>query len=229
MTSDKRFVDDAPADTQDALSEKRKERDDLRGALVRDLERAFLRGSVFCGGQEIELEGVSELKEPISRALSSGIPNIYPRFSIADRPFDFAKQLKALLNPSTSALHTVAPELDLFDTQGSLKKESALVAQVLEVLRDIEDEGLEPSGAELLDSKDRKGFKGFCRPVFGWPDELPRLVLAACFRAGAIYLERQSGTGPSSTYDYRGSDDCFSKINTFRKVIFRVAETSLLS
>ena len=36
VTSDKRFVDDASKDSQDALSEKRKERDDLRGALVRD-------------------------------------------------------------------------------------------------------------------------------------------------------------------------------------------------
>jgi hypothetical protein len=99
VTSDKRFVDDASADTQDALSEKRKERDELRGALVRDLERAFLSGTVFYGGQEIELDGVSDFKDPIAKTLTSVIPNIYPRFSMADRPFDFAKQLKALLIP----------------------------------------------------------------------------------------------------------------------------------
>ena len=227
VTGDKRFVDDASTDTQDALSEKRKERDELRGALVRDIERAFQHGTVFYGGQEIDLEGGSDLKEPISTALTAVIPNVYPRFAIADKKFDFAKQLKALLNPTTANLSTVAPDLDLFDTQGSLQRDSALVGQVLEVLRDIEDEGRDPVGAVLLDAKDAKGFKGFCRAPFGWPDELVRLVLAACFRAGAIYLERQTGAGPAPVYDYKGSDDNFVKVNTFKKVVLRVAETSL--
>jgi hypothetical protein len=227
VTGDKRFVDDASADTQDALSEKRKERDELRGALVRDIERAFLSRTVFYGGQEIELEGGSDLKEPIMKVLTAVIPNVYPRFAIADKPFDFARQLRALLNPVTSNLHAVAPDLVLFDTQGSLQRDSALVDRVLEVLCDIEDEGGEPVGAALLDAKDAKGFKGFCRVPFGWPDELVRLVLAACFRAGAIYLERQSGAGPAPVYDYKGSDDYFAKVNTFKKVILHVAETSL--
>src|SRR5262249_2701254 len=159
------------------LSEKRKERDELRGALVRDLERAFLKGSVFYAGQEVELEAASDLRDPLRTAFSTVIPNVYPRFAIADRSFDFAKQLKALLNPTTTAPYKVAPELDLFDTQGSLQRESALVSQVLEVIRDLEDEGEEPTGEILLDAKDRKGFKGFVRPPFGWPDELVRLVL----------------------------------------------------
>jgi hypothetical protein len=227
VTSDKRFVDDSSADTQDALSEKRKERDELRTALVRDLDKAFLAGTMFYGGWEVELEGPGDLKEPVSKALTSIIPNAYPRFSVADRTYDFAKQLKALLNPSTASLHAVAPELDLFDTQNSLQRESALVAQVLEVLHDLEDESVEATGAILVDSKDRKGFRGFSRVPFGWPDELVRLVLAACFRAGAIYLERQSGTGPAPSYDYRGSDEIFAKVNTFKKTLFRVAETSL--
>lgn len=227
VTGDKRFTEDSSADTQDALSEKRRERDDLRAALVRDLERAFLTGSLFYGGQEAALEATSELREPLHSALSTLIPNVYPRFAVADRSLDFAKQLKALLNPTTPALHKVAPDLELFDTQGSLQRESALVSQVLEVLRDLEDEGEEPSGAILLDAKARKGFQGFSRPPFGWPDELIRLVLAACFRAGAIYLERQTGTGPSALYDYSGADEIFSKITTFRKLSFHTAETSL--
>jgi hypothetical protein len=227
VTSDKRFIEDASADTQTALSEKRKERDELRQALVRDHEKAFLDGTMFYGGQEVELNGVSDFKEPVTEALTSLIPNIYPLFTIADRTFDFAKQLRALLNPSTAVLHSVAPELELFDTQGSLQRESALVAKVLEVINDLEDEGIVPLGADLLDARDRRGFKGFSRPPFGWPDELLRLVLAACFRAGAIFLERQSGTGAVSIYDYKASDEYFSKITSFKKVTFRIAETSL--
>lgn len=227
VTGDKRFTEDSSADTQDALSEKRKERDELRGALIGDIERAFLDGTIFYGGQELELDGAADLKEPINNALTSIIPNIYLRFALADRNFDFTKDLKALLNPATSKLHTVASELDLFDTQGSLQRESDLVSQVLEVIRDLEDEDIDPTGGLLIDSKDSKGFKGFERPPFGWPDELVRLVLAACFRAGAVYLERQTTTGPNPVYDYKGSMDVFAKINTFKKTTFRVAETSL--
>ena len=227
VTSDKRFTEDASADTQDALSEKRKERDELKTALVRDLERAFLSGTLFYGGQEVNLEGVSELKAPLQSALQSVIPNIYPRFGIADRPFDLAKQLKAVLNPVTSNLNAVAPDLDVFDTQGSLQRESALVAQILEVLSDLEDHDIDPEGGRLLDAKEEKGFKGFQRPPFGWPDELVRLILAACFRGGALYLERQTPAGPAPLYDYRGADDIFLKITTFKKATFRVAETPL--
>jgi len=227
VTSDKRFTEDSSADTQDALSEKRKERDELKTALVKDLERALLRGTLLYGGQEVNLDGPTDLRDPVRTALQVLIPNIYPRFNVADRAFDFAKQLKALLNPSTTNLHKVAPELDLFDTQGSLQRESALVTQVLEVLSDFDDEGVVPEGGRLLEAKDEKGFKGFLRPPFGWPDELVRLVLAACFRAGAIYIEKQTPSGPSPLYDYKGTDELFSKITTFRKSTFRVAETSL--
>ena len=227
VTGDKRFTEDSSSDTQDALSEKRKERDELKSALVRDLERTFLTGTVFHGGQELSLEGVSDLKDPLKTALSTVIPNVYPRFAIADRSFDFAKHLKALLSPTTSELHKVAPELSLFDTQGSLQRESALVAQVLEVLTDLRDEHADADGARLLDAKDDKGFKGFLRAPFGWPDELVRLVLAACLRAGAVYIEQQTPAGPTALYDYKGADDLFTKVTTFKKATFRVAETSL--
>jgi Family of unknown function (DUF6079) len=227
VTSDKRFTDDSSGDTQDALSEKRKERDDLKTALVKDLEKAFLAGTLFYGGQEQELDGVTDFKEPVQTALSAVIPNIYASFGVGDRPCDFAKQLKAILNPATSSLHAVAPELDLFDTQGSLQQQSALVSQVLEVISDLEDEDVDPSGSLLLEAPDRKGFRGFERPPFGWSTELVRLVLAACFRAGALYVERPTPSGPTPLYDYKDSFDLFAKINTFKHVTFRVAETSL--
>ena len=227
VTGDRRFTEDASTDTQDALSEKRKERDELRRGLSDDIEGAFRSGTLFYGGQEIDLEDPDDLMGPLAAALTSLIPNLYPRFGLADRRFDFARDLKALLNPSTATLHAVAPELDLFDTQGTLQRESGLVSQVIEVIGDLEDEGVDPTGSLLLDARDSSGFKGFDRPPFGWPGEIVRLVLAACFRAGAVYLERQTSTGPSSTYDYAGTTDVFAKITVFKKTTFRVAETSL--
>ena len=226
VTSDKRFTDDSSTDTQDALSEKRKERDDLRTALVKDLAKAFLKGTLFFGGQELELDDdQADFKEPAQTALSAVIPNIYANFSVGDRACDFAKELKSVLNPATSTLHTVALGLDLFDTQGSLQQQSALVSQVLEVVSDLEDEDVDPVGSILLEAPDRKGFRGFERPPFGWSSELVRLVLAACFRAGALYIERPSPAGPAPLYDYKDSYDLFFKINTFKTVVFRVAET----
>ena len=227
VTGDKRFTEDASTATQDALSEKRKERDELRSALVRDLERAFLTGTIFYGGQEIELDGAPDLKSPLNDALASVIPHVYSRFSLADRAFDFAKDVRDVLNPSISSLHKVASDLDLFDTQGSLQRESPLVQTVLEVISDLEDEDIDPKGDILLDARDNKGFKGFERAPFGWPSEIVRLVLAACFRAGAIYLEHQTSHGASPLYDYKGAADHFIKVTSFKKTAFRVAETSL--
>ena len=228
VTGDRRFTEDSSADTQDALSEKRKERDELRKGLSHDIDRAFRNGALFYGGQEIELEDAPDLKGPLTAALTGLIPNLYPRFGLADRRFDFARDLKALLNPSTATLHAIASELDLFDTQGTLQRESGLVSQVLEVIGDLEDEGVAPTGGLLIDAKDNSsGFKGFERPPFGWPGEIVRLVLAACFRANAIYLERQTSTGASPIWEYAGSTDDFAKVTVFKKTTFRVAETSL--
>lgn len=227
VTGDRRFIEDSARDMQDALSEKRKERDELKSALVRDLEAAFLSGVIFHGGQEVELNGGSDMRQPLKEALISVIPNVYPRFSTADRELDFTKQLRGLLNPSLTELHSVAPNLDLFDTQGGLQRESDLVLQVLEVISDLEDEGFDPTGSVLLDAKENKGFRGFTRPPFGWPGELVRLVLAACFRAGAVYLEEPTGAGLEPHYEYSGSEDFFAKINTFKKIHVRLAETSL--
>lgn len=227
VTNDKRFVDDASRDTQDALSEKRKERDELRSAIIRDLEHAFLKGAIYYTGQEMALEGVSDLKEPLSRVFSTIIPNVYPLFNVADRPIDFAKTLKGILNPATTELNTIAPELELFDAQGNLQRESALVSHVLEVLRDLEDEGEETVGALLLDAGDRKGFRGFIRSPYHWSSELVRLVLAGCHRAGAIYIERQSSVGPYPVYDFHDCEEYFNKISLFRAQVFRIAEESL--
>ena len=162
VTSDKRFTEDSSADTQDALSEKRKERDELRTALVKDLEyRSFLGGILLYGGQEIGLDGLTDLKDPIRTALQVLIPNIFPKFAIADHPYDFAKQLKALLNPATADLHKIAPLLGFFDTQGNLQRESPLVAQTLEVLSDLEDQGIVPEGAAPRRER-RERIQGYC-------------------------------------------------------------------
>lgn len=227
VTGDKRFTDDPSKDTADALAEKRKERDDLQKTLTRDLQATFSFGTLYFGGKEVALDGTSSFTTELAKAVAQQIPNLFPRFAVADKAVDFAKQLKALLNPAQSALHQIAPDLHLFDTQGSLNKESALVATVLEVIKDLEADGIDPTGSRLLEDRDAKGFKGFSRTPFGWPTETVRLVLAACFRAGTIYLERSTPGGVASVYDYKDAFDDFSKIKTFERTTFRLAEASL--
>ena len=100
-------------------------------------------------------------------------------------------------------------------------------SQVLEVISDLEDEDVDPTGSILLEAPDRKGFRGFERPPFGWSTEIVRLLLAACFRAGAVYVERPTPSGPTPLYDYKDSADLFAKPNTFKHVTFRVADSSL--
>ena len=227
VTSDKRFTEDPSKDTADAMAEKRKERDELGRNLTKDLQGTFLTGTLYFAGREVTLDRASNMAEEIRKAVSELIPNIYTRFNIADKPVDFAKHLKSLLNPSQSSLHEIAPDLHLFDTQGSLQKESALVSTVLDVIKDLESEGHDPTGERLLDERSAKGFKGFSRAPFAWPSETVRLVLAASFRAGAIFLERSTAAGPVPFYDYKDAFDDFSKIKTFEKTLFRLAETSL--
>jgi hypothetical protein len=227
VTSDKRFTDDPSKDTADALAEKRKERDDLAGVLTKELQSTFRCGTLYYSGREVTLDRASDLISELQKAIAQQIPNIYPRFEVADKPVDFAKQLKSLLNPSQTSLHQVAPELGIFDTQGSLNKESTLVSTVLEVIQDLQSEGIDSTGLRLLEDRDAKGFKGFARAPFAWPSETVRLALAACFRAGAIFLERPSASGPAALYDYKEALDDFTKIKTFEKTTFRLAEATL--
>lgn len=227
VTADKRFTEDASANTQDALSEKRKERDELRVGLVRDIENAFTIGTLFHGGQEIQLDGGSDIKDRLVDSLKTIIPHVYSRFSIADLGFDFSKDLKSFINPNVKDLHDIAPDLGLFDTQGNIHKDAPLAEQVIEIIGDLEDEGIDPLGGTLLDARENKGFNGLIRAPFGWPNELVRLILSACFRAGAVYIEQQAASGMRPVYDYHNTGDLFSKINTFKKLSFRIAETSL--
>lgn len=227
VTADKRLTDDPSKDTADALSEKRKERDDLAKTLTKDLHATFSAGTLYFGGKELALDGTSSFSAELTKAVAQQIPNLFSRFAVADKPVDFAKQLKALLNPAQSGLHQIAPDLHLFDTQGSLNKESALVSTVLEVIKDLEADGIDPAGARLLEDRDAKGFKGFARTPFGWPSETVRLVLAACFRAGTLFLERSTPAGVVPLYDYKDALDDFTKIKTFERTTFRLAEASL--
>ena len=205
VTGDKRFTEDSSSDTQDALSEKRKERDELRGALISEIERAFLDGTIFYGGQEIDLDGAADLKEPIDNALTNIIPNIYPRFSLADRSFDFGKDLKALLNPARTKLHTVASELNPVRHAG---QSAARVGPRVPGAGGDQGPGGRGHRSDGKPPHRRQGQQGIQRvraAALRMAAEIIRLVLAACFRAGAVYLERQTSTGPDPVYDYQGN------------------------
>jgi hypothetical protein len=220
VTEDERFTKDTAKSTQDALAEKRKELAALEESLARDLERSFREGRMYVSGEEHELDGSRDLKTGLQDAGRTLVGNLYTRFADADKRYDF-RSLTRILNPAEKKLHEVEADLDLFDSQGMLQRERPLLATVLEVLKDLEDENKPTDGASLL--------AFFAKIPFGWPSEIVRLTLAAALRGGAIYLELPSAHGARQIFDYTesGTTDLFTKVNTFRGVTFRIAQTGL--
>ncbi|MBK8482432.1 MAG: hypothetical protein IPL40_14915 [Proteobacteria bacterium] len=220
LTEDERFTKDTAKSTQDALGEKRKELAAIEESLARDLERSFREGRMYVSGDEHELDGSRDLKTALQDAGKTLAGNLYTRFSDADKRFDF-RNVARILNPAEKKLHEVEPELDLFDSQGMLQRERPLLATVLEVLKDLADENKPTDGASLL--------AFFSKIPFGWPSEIVRLTLAAALRGGAVYLETPSAQGTRELFDYTesGTADLFTKVNTFKGVTFRIAQSGL--
>ncbi|MFY9820346.1 MAG: BREX system P-loop protein BrxC [Thermoanaerobaculia bacterium] len=220
VTEDERFTKDTAKATQDALAEKRKELGDLEESLANALDDAFRKGRVYASGDEHELDGSRELKAVLQDAGKTLVGNLYTRFVEIDKRYDF-KSVGKILNPAEKTLLHVEPELSLFDSQGMLQRERAPLATLLEAIKDLEDENEPTGGASLMAL--------FRRIPFGWPEEVVRLLLAAAFRGGALYLELPSAQGTREIYDYTepGTADLFTKVNTFKGVTFRIAQTGL--
>ena len=228
VTSDKRFTEDSSTDTQDALSEKRKERDELKTALVRDLERAFLAGTLFYGGQEISLEGVSDLKEPSQelrsrRSSPTSIRGSPSQIGCSTLPSNSRRSSTRHLGVCTrsrpiSTSSTRRAACSASQRSWPRCSRCSLISRTRTSTR---------TGRAFSTRRTTRASRGFSRAPFGWPDELVRLLLAACLRAGAVYIEQQTHAGPTALYDYKGTDDIFAKITSFKKATFRVAETSL--
>lgn len=220
VIEDERFSKDTAKSTQDALGEKRKELAALEESLARELERSFREGRVYVGGDEHELDGSRDLKTVLQESGKTLIGNLYTRFSDADKAFDF-RSVSRILNPAEKKLHEVEADLDLFDSQGMLQRERPLLATVLEALKDFEDANKPTDGSSLLTF--------FSKIPFGWPSEIVRLTLAAALRGGAVYLEIPTTQGTRELFDYTesGTADLITKVNTFKGVTFRIAQSGL--
>jgi hypothetical protein len=220
VTEDERFTKDTAKATQDALAEKRKELGDLEESLATALDDAFRKGRIYASGNEHELDGSRDLKTVLQDVGKTLVGNLYTRFVEVDKRYDF-RNVGKILNPAEKKLHHLESELDLFDSQGMLQRERAPLATLLEAIKDLEDENKSTDGAALI---------GLFRKIpFGWPDEIARLLLAAAFRGGAVYLELPTAQGTREVYDYTesGTADLFTKVNTFKGVTFRAAQTGL--
>ena len=220
VTEDDRFTKDTAKATQDALAEKRKELGDLEDSLATALEDAFRNGRVYASGDEHELDGSRDLKTVLQDVGKTLVGNLYTRFGEVDKHYDF-KSVSKILNPAEKKLQHLEAELNLFDSQGMLQRDRAPLATLLEAIKDFEDENKPTDGASLM--------AVFRKIPFGWPDEIVRLLLAAALRGGAVYIELPSVQGTREVYDYTesGTVDLFTKVNTFRGLTFRVAQTGL--
>jgi len=205
VTEDERFTKDTAKATQDALAEKRKELVDIEESLADALDDAFRKGRVYASGDDNELDGSRDLKTVLQEFGKMLVGNLYTRFGEVDKRYDFRSVAK-ILNPAEKKLHQLELELDLFDSQEMLQRERAPLATLLETLKDLEDENKSTDGGALI---------AFFRKIpFGWPDEIVRLLLAAGFRGGAVYLELPTAQGTREVYDYMesGTADLFTKV-----------------
>lgn len=198
------------------IEEKRIELQELEGRLISAIEQSFKSGEVLFSGEEKQLDGRRELRAVVQDVFKTVIPNLYDRFAAADKDYD-PKDIERVLQPTNTKLYSLSPALSLFDSTNQLQMHNPLVETILDEIKHREDQGGDVDGRSIEDF--------FEHVPFGWPNELVRLVLAACMRSGAIAIV----TGGRKVYDYTEPVvvQCLTQLNKFRQAQFVAITTGL--
>ena len=204
------------------MAEKRKEFAALEESLARDLERSFREGWIYVGGDEHDSSTGAVTSRPLSEdAGKTLVGNLYTRFSSADNRYDFRSAAR-ILNPAEKKLHDIEAELDLFDSQGDAASGSGRCSQPFsKYSRTPRTRTSRQTVRRCSPSSPRFRSGGRRRSC---------LTLAAALRGGAVYLEIPTAQGTRELFDYTESGmpaDLFTKVNTFKGVRFRIAQTGL--
>lgn len=213
-----RWRGDRSDETIRLLNEKKKEGAELEARLAALLEACLKRGRLYYAGETIELDGNKDLKVLAAEFVGVVAGHLYTRFAIGDKHFNEGN-IPAYLNPKAKDLDKLDPELGLFDAEGNLIHSAPLVEAIFDELTRRKDEELDLDGKALGEH--------FQKIPFGWPDKLVRLVLAALFRGGAIYLEPPDSDQPVYDVTEPRADGVFTKPQKFRKTRFYPTEGGL--
>ncbi|MBP7690062.1 MAG: hypothetical protein KA765_19255, partial [Thermoflexales bacterium] len=206
-----KWKNDRSDETVRLLKEKEKERAGLETHVAGLLEAAVRQGRLYYAGEATDLDGSKDLKTAAAEFVGTVAGYLYTRFAIADKTFD-EKTIPEYLKPGKKGLDRLNPELGLYDAEGHLIRHAPLAATLFDELRRRKDENEDLDGKALADH--------FERIPFGWPDALVRLVLAAMFRGGAVYLESPDSDQPIYELSALSIEGLFTGPQKFRKTRF---------
>jgi hypothetical protein len=206
-----KWKNDRSDETLRVVKEKEKERAALEGHVAGLIEVSLKRGRLYYSGEVADLDGSKDLKSINADFVGAVAAHLYTRFPIADKAFD-EKNIPAYLKAGTKNVNRLDQELGLFDAQGHLLRNSPIVETVFEELRRRKDESWDLTGKDLSEH--------FEKIPFGWPDALVRLVLAAMFRGGAVYLEPPDSDQPIYDLGGPGVEGLFTGPQKFKKTRF---------
>ncbi len=215
ITSDPKHATGRSENYLKAVRDKSDECTRLKDRLVREIEDAFRKGTIYAAGETHRLEGQRDLRTLVRDAFGTVIPHLYSRFAPADRKVDPAHDIEHLLN-TTRKPRDAAPALGLFDSADQLIMNHELVEPVLDCLLDREDTGEDNDGGSI---------EAYFQAIpFGWPPDLVRTLMAALFRGGAIRI-----SAGREFYDFTEDDshEFLTKPTKFRKAYFRAIKTGL--
>jgi hypothetical protein len=196
------------------LKDKEKERAGLERNATRKLEEALKTGVIYASGDGRDLDGSRDVRDIVQDCVVGVAEHLFTMFTMADRDFE-EKNIPAYLRPATSKPQSLDPDLELFDANGHLNGNGALVSTAFDVLKVRKDQDQPVDGKAIVDL--------FAAIPYGWPNPLVRIVLAAMFRGGAIYLQTPDSDRPIYELGTPGVEALFTATHKFNKARFNPA------
>lgn len=205
---------DRSDETVKILKDKEKERAGLERTATRQLEAALKTGVVYASGDGRDLDGLRDIRGIVQDCVTGVAEHLFTMFPMADKDFE-EKNIPAYLKPATSKPQTLDADLELFDANGHLNRNGALVSTVFDVLKARKDQEQPIDGRAVVDL--------FAAIPYGWPNPLVRIILAAMFRGGAIYLESPESDRPIYQPGAPGAEALLTATHKFNKARFAPA------
>jgi hypothetical protein len=165
----------------DLVREKRRALDErVKPDIRNEIQQGFRNGHIVFRGHAHAVDPRSErLSRIFSAEVCAAIPKVYPLFHKAKVQIrDERAAIEEILTVPPRRLRNVIRQLDLFDEEGGLNRTSPAVDEIYTFLDGASRRGERVTGKAL-----RERYEDV---PYGWDPNVPRIVVAALFRAGAL-------------------------------------------
>ncbi|MDD3052715.1 MAG: hypothetical protein PHR06_16480, partial [Candidatus Cloacimonetes bacterium] len=188
------------------LRDKRQALEILKNGIQTSIRKSLLNGNIIYDGNDEQLIIKTEKLETVfKKELSKVVPYIYTQFD--DAKFKVSENSIKKILTVNSNLNQIEKDLDLFDATGNINLHGKIVDEIYSCIKLANDRGEILTGADILDN--------FDNVPHGWDGNLVKIVLAALYRSGSIYL-KYSG---KEYYDFKKSEaqDLLTNSRKFKK------------